>query len=148
MLNNFSQFISDLGMTAEESEGYDLTDYFFRFSRKKADEYWGEFLDDWEYVLENYFVNYIFSELFPLKYHVKGLNPYHHILMLAEQYALLKTLLCVNFDPDKGFSKPYITRTISHVAGVYQHSEEPFDVAELYKNAGLDGLPYLYQLLM
>ena len=125
----------------------DVSMHFHAYCKLNADELWDGFLDRWAHVLENYLVNFIFSEMFPLKYHGKGLNPYHHVLILAEQYALLKIIICGNYDEEEGFTKQYITRMISQVAEMNQHSEDPLKIAQQYKAADLDGLPYLYHLL-
>ena len=121
---------------------------YYKYFMLTAALHWEEFLSDWSHLMENYLVNYIFSELFPLQFHDRGLNPYHHTLILAEQFALLKMLLCGNYDPDAGFTKENLTRTFAHVAEMNQHTENPLIIAEKYKSAGLDKLAYLYYLLL
>ena len=121
---------------------------YYAFIKQATDAHWGSFLAQWEHVLENYLVNFMFAEIFPLRFHDKGLNPYHHSLILAEQYAILRMLLCGNYDPEEGFSKQYITKTISQVAQMNQHSPKPLEIAENYKTIGIDGPAHLYYLLL
>ena len=120
---------------------------FFAHTVHTMELNWGDFMENWGHVLENYLVNFMFSELFPLRYHDKGLDPYHHTFVLAEQYALLKMLLCGNLPAGERFSKQYITRIMSHVAEVNQHSMAPLRIVENFKAAGITSPLHLYNLL-
>lgn len=121
---------------------------FLVFIEQLINAHWGGFLSKWEYVMENYLISFMFTELFPLTYHGKGLNPYYHSFILAEQYALLRILLCVNFDDSEGFTKQFIVRTATKIAVINQHSEKPLQIVENYKAAGIDSPAYLYYLLI
>ena len=144
LLKRFEWHLKDIGELLKQ---VDSAMVFYAYIKQITDELWGGFLEKWEHVLENYLVSYIFSDIFPLRYHEKGLNPYHHSLILAEQYALLRMLLCGNYDPREGFTKQYITRMISQVAQLNQHSSKPLKITEDYKSIGVDGPAHLYYML-
>ena len=144
LINKYKAYAGDKDNGSSELKNAML---YHAYTQQKAAAHWSKFLRQWEHVLENYFVNYIFSELFPLKFHDSGLNPYHHSFMLAEQYALIKMIFCGNYDPGEGFSVAHISRTISHIAQMNQHTRTPLKIVENFKNVGVDSPAHLYYLL-
>ena len=148
LMGNFNRHKEEIGATVFEEGGGKDYYVFYAYITQLMSQHWGDFLARWEHVLENYLVNFMFSEVFPLKYHHKGLNPYHHLFILVEQYVLAKMLLCGNYNHEEGFSKQYITRVISEVAQLNQHSTDPLSIAENYRNAGVDCPAHLYYLVI
>ena len=122
-------------------------DAFYAYIEQAVEMHWDSFLSQWSHVLENYFVNYMFSEIFPLKHHDANMNPYHHSLILAIQLAFLRILLCGNYNSDEGFNAQYITRTITHVAEIVQHTAALMRIAFSYVSAKIAGLEYVFFLL-
>jgi lysine-N-methylase len=141
----YEQYAQAKGFSKEQT---DSALEYHAYISGKIDKNWSKFIEQWEYVLENYLVNFIFSEIFPLRYLSKDLNPYHHAFILAEQYAFLRMLFCGNFDGKEGFTKKYITHTIFQLALINQHSQEPFITTENYRLIGIDSPAHLYYLLI
>jgi hypothetical protein len=140
----YEQYAQEKGLSKKKT---DSALEYHAYISGKIDKNWSKFNEQWEYVLENYFVNYMFSELFPLRFLSKDLNPYHHAFILAEQYGLLRMLLCGNLDEKGSFSEKYITHTIFQLALINQHSQEPFITTESYRLMGIDSPAHLYYML-
>jgi lysine-N-methylase len=109
-------------------------------------KHWPDFLERYGYVLENYFVNYVFSAAFPFAYQ-KELDPYHHFIILAEQYALLRTLLCGIAGKDGEITEELLTKVITCVSTLSQHSQQALHIEQQYSNAGCDSLAHVSFLL-
>ena|GEM_PF-984667 len=121
---------------------------FYEYIKGKTDKYWDIFLQEWEHVLENYLVNYMFAELFPLGSHKKGLDPYRHTFILADQYAVMRMLFCGLYDEKTGFDEKFVIHIVAFVANMAQHSSNPLKIAENYRVAGVGTPMHLYYLLL
>ncbi len=84
--------------------------------------------------MENYFVNYLFSSLFPFFYRSEGFSLEEHGLLLLQQYGLLRCLLAVDpsSEPETAF-----TRAMVHTARLSQHSSFASDLQNLLTALGL-----------
>jgi len=143
--SNYDKYANKKGLNEEEKEN--ALEYH-EYCKQNEEKNWSKFLADWEYVLENYLVSFMFSEIFPLKYHNKDLNPYHHAFILAEQYVLLRMILTGNYESKVGYTKKYITTIISQIALLNQHSPEPQKIAENFRIIGIDTPAHLFYLLL
>ena len=142
-----SSILNETGFDPEKAEPIQILPHFNAFILEMTKERWDEFERDFGHVLENYFVNYMFSEIFPLKFHADGLNPYHHVLLLAEQYAQLRILLCGNYNAETGFTESDIITAVYQLAEMSQHGRAALEIAEHYKRTERDSIAYLYHLL-
>jgi lysine-N-methylase len=109
-------------------------------------KHWPGFLEKYEYVLENYFVNYVFSAVMPFAYQGE-MDPYHHFIILAEQYALMRTLLCGIAGKDGEINEELLTRVITCVSNLSQHSYQALHIEQQYSNAECDSLAHISFLL-
>jgi lysine-N-methylase len=87
---------------------------------EQAAKHWDSFLAEREYVLENYFVSYVFSQLFPFTYQA-DCDIYQHVIILAVQYALLRMMLCV-IAGDGAITDTMLNEVIRSVAKKFAHS--------------------------
>lgn len=81
--------------------------------------------------VENYFVNYLFSSLFPFLYRQSGLSFEQHGLLLVEQYALLRIAMAVL--PEVLDPRTKMTQAIVHAARLSQHGDLGGDMKQLFQ---------------
>jgi hypothetical protein len=111
---------------------------------KNAALYWQDFLDKRGHILENYFVNYIFGNVFPF---AAKLGIQHQILFMAEAYALFRILLLAPAGYDYGITEENIIKTITDVFRHTNHSSMITKVTENYILSGLDSLAHVSFML-
>ena len=111
-----------------------------------AAKHWEPFLDEKGYILENYFVNMVFSTLFPFAYS-DILDIYQHFIILAEQYALLRLLLCACAEKGDGITDEMIIAVLTGIAHTTGHNHDAKNVASSYIKRGLDSLAHMSFLL-
>lgn len=109
--------------------------------------HWKAWLENNGHILENYFVNFIFSEALPYRYLNRGLNLYHHFIVLVEQYALLRMLFCSVPDDMSDYPDEFIMQAIRLVSMNDQHASTAKQIVENYKEKGMDSLAYMSFLL-
>ncbi|MCL2108877.1 MAG: flagellin lysine-N-methylase [Oscillospiraceae bacterium] len=102
-----------------------------------ASKYWGEFLEKRGHIIENYFVNYIFGTSFPFSYPI-GIQ--HHVLLLAESYALLKLLICSTADIDGYITDENLITAITSLFRHTGHSDKIKGLTESYMVTGMDSM--------
>ncbi len=85
--------------------------------------------------LENYFVNYLFSSLFPFFYRAEGFSLEEHGLLLLQQYGLIRCLLAT--DPLETHEKAF-TRALVHTARLSQHGAFAADLRSLLSTLKLN----------
>lgn len=95
--------------------------------------------------VENYFVNYMFSSLFPFFYRQEGLSFEDHGLLLAQQYGLLRCLLSTA-EPEESHEERFL-RAIVHIARLTQHGDLAADTRKLSQALGIRGTAHLSYLL-
>lgn len=94
--------------------------------------------------MENYFVNYMFSSMFPFGSHTGGRNFEYHALLLLQQYGILQCLLATlpQEDPRERFTKAMV-----HTARLSQHGDFAGDFARLLETFRIsDPMAMLYLL--
>lgn len=95
--------------------------------------------------IENYFVNYLFSTLFPFFYRRQGLTFEDHGLLLIQQYALLRCLIAAA--PAEQSAEKTFTQAIVHTARLSQHGDFAADTQRLAQSLGISGTAHLAYLL-
>lgn len=115
------------------------------FLLKEAKEKADPLICKYEKAVENYFVSYLFSSLFPFLYHGRGFSFEAHGIMLAEQYALLRILLAVY--ADIASEKERLIRAVVTLSRLCQHADLAEDMEKLTQAVGLDGLAHAAYLL-
>lgn len=101
-----------------------------------------------EQAVENYFVCYIFSGMFPLFYLARGLSLEENAILLAEQYALLRILLATLEQQEGDTPKARLSRAVVALARLTQHSDIAKTFRSLADVSGLDDMAYATYLLM
>lgn len=102
-------------------------------------------LEEHQVWIENYFVNYLFSSLFPFLYRQSGLSFEQHGLMLAEQYALLRIASAVL--PETLNPETLLTRAFVHTARLSQHGDLGQDIKQLFQTFRVQGIAHAAYLL-
>jgi len=116
------------------------------FVKTRTARYWQSFLTRREYVLENYFVSFVFCRAFPFS-EQDELDPYHHFIILAEQYAMMRILLCAHATEEEGITDKALEKTLAALAQKSQHSQESRVILEVFKETGLDSRAHISALL-
>jgi lysine-N-methylase len=111
---------------------------------EEGTEYWKGFLEKRSHILENYFVNFIFGNVFP--FYIK-LGIEHQVLLLAEAYALYKILLSAPAGYDGGITDENLIETITHVFRHSSHGGMINTLTENYILSGFDSLAHISFLL-
>jgi lysine-N-methylase len=111
---------------------------------EKGSGYWNSFLEKRSFVLENYFVNHIFGNVFPF---ATKLGIQHEILPLAEAYALFKMLLSAPAEYEGGITEENLIETITNVFRHTSHGDMINQVTENYISSGLDSLAHVSFML-
>ena len=97
--------------------------------------------------LENYFVNYLFSAMFPFLYAAAGLSFERHGWLLLEQYALLRVLTVVGEQAGGGTPEEIMTKAVVHTARLAQHADLRADVTRLATAFQIRGTAHMLYLL-
>lgn len=79
--------------------------------------------------MENYFVNYLYSSLFPFLYRSDGYSFEEQGLLLIQQYALLNCLLSTV--PEQQDQETRFVKAMVHTARLSQHGDFPGDLRSL-----------------
>jgi lysine-N-methylase len=111
---------------------------------EKGYGYWNSFLEKRGHIIENYFVNYIFGNIFPfdIKIEIR-----HQVLLLAEAYALFRILLSAPAEYDGGITDENIIATVTHVFRQTTHGNMIKLVTENYISSGLNSLAHVSFML-
>lgn len=97
--------------------------------------------------VENYFVCYLFSGLFPMLYHSRGLTLEENGVLLAEQYALLRMLLAILPAEEGETEEQRLIRSVVALARITQHSDLGGALRVLRGGAGMDEMTQVAYLL-
>ena len=128
-----------LHLEGDASTGYRagraaLTERIRADSRPQAHEMW----------LENYFVNYMFSCMFPFGNRGGGYSFTDHALLLLHQYGILRCLLATSPETD---ARKCFTKAMVHTARLSQHGDFRGDFRKLLETFGLrEPMAMLYLL--
>jgi len=127
-----------------EGETVHVTSDFLEtvYARKKAD-FWPGFLAKYSHVLENYLVNFFFSKLFPIDV-ANEMNPYQFFCAVAEQFAVLRMILCLLSEQGE-IDRKSLELTITSVAvkGENGTAFREFN-REVYEAMQVESLAHMY----
>ena len=128
-------------VTGEYQAGERAMDFLIENAVKKGDP----LLNSLEIPAENYFLNYMFSGLFPFLYLSEGLTFEQNGILLAEQFALLRLLLSLG-DKEQS-SKEQMVQAVVALSRLCQHADLGKDLSTLSRTLQLDGLAHAAYLL-
>ena len=116
---------------------------FHLFTEQRLRRFWPDFLEQNHHLLEHYLVNTVFRMLFPCG--TANATPYQQFVELANQYALLRSILC-------GMAVEIITteQMIAAVAlmqTVATHGSQMAEAAKTQSQEGLGGTAHMFALL-
>lgn len=133
------EFLQGIECT-EESTDEEVGERYWR----AYSEHYAPFMSQHEYILENYLVNYVFKNLFPL-----GPRGYFgEYIMLVLHYALLKMHLIGMAGYHKGLTKELVIRLIYSFSRVVEHSPPYLQgIYELLQESNLATMPYMAILI-
>lgn len=149
-------FHSILNTLASE---YTLTDLgkkldFLQIARASLDRvkkwepvHWAKWLEENSHVLENYFVNYIFSEVFPFRFIKDGLSLYQHFILLVEQYSIIRLLMCSVPEDMSHYPEKFIVEVMYATSRSEQHTDSSKKMVDGYSEKGYDNLAFMSFLL-
>jgi lysine-N-methylase len=138
---SFKSFIPCVEQLAEKlgKKPEELTHLEMNQMTEAAAAYWREFLDTRGHILENYFVNYIFGNVFPF---ALPLGIQHQILILAQAYALFRIIFCCIAEREGKITDENITTTLTALFRHTNHSSMINTVTENYILSGMDTLAH------
>ncbi|MFZ5354307.1 MAG: flagellin lysine-N-methylase [Bacillota bacterium] len=114
--------------------------YAFAYHR-----YYEPFMKNNEYILENYLVNYVFKNLFPLN---NKLSCYTAYAMMILNYSLIKLHLIGIAGYRKGLSIETVIQLVQVMAKTVEHNQEYMDaVAQVIKDNGFNTMTYMAILI-
>lgn len=103
-------------------------------------EFYKPFMDEHDYILENYLVNHVFKNTFPI-----GENtPFQDYVMLVIHYSMIKLHLIGMAGFHEGLSKELVIKLIQSFAKTVEHNGNYLKgVSELLKDAGYNTMAYM-----
>lgn len=107
--------------------------------------YYVPFLEKYDYVLENYLVNYVFSILFPMS----SKSVFDNYIMMVMHFSLIKMHLIgmMGFHKDK-FSIDHVLKLIQSYSKVVEHNKlYLYDILKLLRENRMDNLAYMFIVL-
>ncbi|MDR7000998.1 flagellin lysine-N-methylase [Neobacillus niacini] len=123
-----------------ESNVKEVTDRY----KEVYEEYYKPFMADKEYILENYLVNYVFRNLFPLKQK----NLFEDFVMLIVHYSMIKLHLIGMSGYHKGLTTDLIISLIQSFSKVIEHSHIYLKrVFDILKENGFTTMAYMAILI-
>lgn len=94
---------------------------------------------------ENFFVNYLFSSMFPFLYLAEGRTLEDHGLLLIQQYGLLRCLLAAS--QEEASHEQRFLRAFVHTARLSQHGDFAADTEGLLRSLHTGGTAHMLYLL-
>ena len=140
-LQCFTEFLHGIAYTAEAKK----EEIGKRYAAAAAD-YYQPFIAEHEYLLENYLVNYVFKNLFPLSGEKHIFDNY---VMLIVHYAMIKLLLIgmAGFHKEN-FSVDHVLKLIQSFAKTIEHNNAYLkNVSDLLKANKFNTMPYMAILI-
>jgi len=131
-----------------EENRYTAGDNALEFLREITESNADPVIREHEQAVENYFVCYIFSSMFPMFYLARGLSLEENGILLAEQYALLRILLGTLEEQEGDTPEKRLARAVVALARLTQHSNIAKTFRSLADVSGLDDLAYAMYLLL
>lgn len=139
-LECFAQFLLGVQYTEEAT----VDEVAARYQEAEA-TYYRPFMAGHEYILENYLVNYVFKNLFPLG---GGKNLFDNYVMMVVHYALIKMHLIGMAAFNRGLTEEVVIKLIYSFARAVEHNP-PYlrHVLRLLKDNGYDTMAYMAILI-
>ena len=139
-LECFAQFLLGVQYTEEAT----VDEVAARYQEAEA-TYYRPFMAGHEYILENYLVNYVFKNLFPLG---GGKNLFENYIMMVVHYALIKMHLIGMAAFNRGLTEEVVIKLIYSFARAVEHNP-PYlrHVLRLLKDNGYDTMAYMAILI-
>ncbi|MEW9702576.1 flagellin lysine-N-methylase [Paenibacillus sp. SI8] len=126
----------DENATVEE-----CTEYY----KKSFDMYFVPFMKEHEYILENYLVNYVYMNFFPIGNYDSVFEEY---VMLAVHYAMIKLHLIGISGLHQGLNTEHVIKLIQSFTKVLSHDQQFLqNLIRLLKKDGYTSLPYMTILI-
>ncbi|CQR70434.1 Flagellar biosynthetic protein FliU [Sporomusa ovata DSM 2662] len=137
----FGEFLAGIEYIAEDSKENIGQRYAAAYV-----QYYQPFMDEREYVLENYLVNYVFKSLFPLG---QSKHVFDNYTMLVVHYALIKLFLIgmAGFHKEN-FGIEHVVKLIQSFSREIEHNY-PFLklILDLFRENGYNTMPYMAILI-
>jgi lysine-N-methylase len=107
--------------------------------------YYRPFMDEHEYILENYVVNYMFKELFPV---LSKTDVFQDYVKLVVNYSYIKMLLIGMAGYHKKLDEDMIVRLIYSYSRAVEHNKEFLDhIFNMINSNGFGTMPYMSILI-
>lgn len=100
----------------------ELTEEQYKIYKSNYIDYYAKYMDNHEYILENYFTNYVFIKLFPFQHDNKDSFDEYCIMVL--NYALIKTYLIGMSGYYKCIDDDIIIKLIHSLERTYHHGNK------------------------
>ncbi|SDK86975.1 lysine-N-methylase [Paenibacillus sp. OK060] len=108
-------------------------------------DYYKPFMDDHEFIFENYAVNYIYSHLFPKS---EKRNVYRLYTILVSHYTLLKLLLIGISIKNKGLTKDEVIKVVQSFTKTAEHTNVYVEnIIEFLEDEKYEAMGYLCLLI-
>lgn len=111
-----------------------------------TDKHWTAFLRERGHVIENYFVNYMFSSLFPFR-KAPVLGVWQNYLMMVIQYALMRLMLSVGAGENGSITDDMLLSVITAMSNDIQHGSTAEVISNRYRKEEVATLAHLAFLL-
>lgn len=113
---------------------------------KLRKNFYDDFIAEYEYILENYLVNYVFKNMFPMGYNVDIFESY---LMLVIHYSLIKTIAAgMSGYYKKEMGEGHLLKLIQSLSKANEHNNKFLThIKNLLKENGYSTLAYMVILL-
>jgi lysine-N-methylase len=104
-------------------------------------KYYEPYMENHEYILENYMVNYIFKNLFPFTGEKTLFDAY---MMLVIHYSLIKLHLIGMAGYHKGLTDELVVKLVQSFAKTVEHNQKYLnEIADLMKQNGFNTMAYM-----
>ncbi len=134
-LECYEEFLKGINYTEEVTKEEITNNY-----KKAFEEYYKPYMNNHEYILENYLVNYVFAKLFPF---VDGAI-FDAYMMLILHYAIIKVHLIGMAGYNKGLNEDIVIKLISTFTKVVDHNNVFLkDIAKQLKEKNYNTLAYM-----
>lgn len=139
-VDSYNEFVIGLGITDESTDEEIIARYEAAYDR-----YFLPFLEEHDYILENYLVNYVYTSRFPLG---AGKRIFSHYTQMVVQVSLIKMMLIGMSGYHEGMTPELALRAIQSFARANEHSLTYFStILEMFEESGYSNLPYMTVLI-
>lgn len=139
-LECFSEFLTGIQYTAESK----VEEIGLRY-QNAAKDYYEPFMNEHDYILENYLVNYVFKNLFPFTSDKSLFDAY---MMLIIHYALIKMHLIGMAGFHEGLTEDLVVKLIQSFAKTVEHNQKYLDgIADQMRQNNFNTMAYMAILI-